>query len=277
MFGDIIVPLDGSDRSALAVGPAGAMARFLDSKVKLVGYAPPGDEDELRTWVGAQAHRLGPVGREVIVDTLDGTVAAKLVDLVEAAPADLVCMSTHGRGRSAAVVGSVADELLAQLSGPVMLLGPSYREHRFRCHGNLVAALDGTRHSEAIVPVVESFAIVFGFDAAFVTVVDPDAGSAFQMAGSSGTELVVESNYVHRIARQAGEAIGREAQFEVLHGTDPARAILDQVDEMDAPLVAMATHGASGLRRLISGSVTADVVRHAPCPVLAVRPAHLAR
>jgi nucleotide-binding universal stress UspA family protein len=37
-------------------------------------------------------------------------------------------------------------------------------------------------------------------------------------------------------------------------------------------MIAMATHGRSGLTRISLGSVASDVVRHAPCPVLVSRP-----
>ncbi len=42
-------------------------------------------------------------------------------------------------------------------------------------------------------------------------------------------------------------------------------------EEKDVDLIVMATHGRSGVQRLVLGSVTEKVVRAAACPVLAVR------
>ncbi|MEE9383152.1 MAG: universal stress protein [Nannocystaceae bacterium] len=52
---------------------------------------------------------------------------------------------------------------------------------------------------------------------------------------------------------------------------DPARAIIDTAEEKSADLIVIPTHGHSGLRRFLLGSVAARVVQHAPCPVLVLR------
>lgn len=59
----------------------------------------------------------------------------------------------------------------------------------------------------------------------------------------------------------------------VLEG-DIAGSIVDVATEEDADLIVMSTHGRSGLDRLLLGSVTERVLRHAPCPVLALRYSH---
>lgn len=51
----------------------------------------------------------------------------------------------------------------------------------------------------------------------------------------------------------------------------PAEGILDYVDAFDVDLLAMGTHGRTGVDRFVTGSVTEQVVRHAPVPVLTVR------
>ena len=48
----------------------------------------------------------------------------------------------------------------------------------------------------------------------------------------------------------------------------PIREILSKIDEMDIDLVSMATHGESGVKRALDESVTAEVIRHANCPLL---------
>ncbi|MEN8107239.1 MAG: universal stress protein [Pseudomonadota bacterium] len=48
----------------------------------------------------------------------------------------------------------------------------------------------------------------------------------------------------------------------------PIREILNKIDEMNIDLVSMATHGESGASRALDESVTAEVIRHANCPLL---------
>lgn len=68
------------------------------------------------------------------------------------------------------------------------------------------------------------------------------------------------------------QAEGINAQHHELFD-EPAQAILDAIDRYDIDLVVMATHGRSGVGRMIYGSVADEVLRHAPVPVLLV-PAH---
>jgi nucleotide-binding universal stress UspA family protein len=62
-----------------------------------------------------------------------------------------------------------------------------------------------------------------------------------------------------------------QVRHEVAVGL-PYRMILDKAEEEGADLIVMSTHGRTGLRHLLIGSVTEKVVRGATCPVLSVRP-----
>ena len=86
---------------------------------------------------------------------------------------------------------------------------------------------------------------------------------------------VVDSSFVSSRALEMRRKIDREVQFEVLHGGHAGRSITDFAREMNASLVFMTTHGRTGLARLRSGSVAAEVIRHAHCPVVMFRPPQL--
>ena len=62
-----------------------------------------------------------------------------------------------------------------------------------------------------------------------------------------------------------------KASYQVLVG-DPAQSIMDFADKKKADLVVMTTHGKSGLKRAIMGSVADSVIRESGKPVLVVRP-----
>jgi universal stress protein A len=52
---------------------------------------------------------------------------------------------------------------------------------------------------------------------------------------------------------------------------EPVEEIITEADDASADLIVIATHGYSGLKRVLLGSTAERVVRHAPCPVLVVR------
>ncbi len=77
-----------------------------------------------------------------------------------------------------------------------------------------------------------------------------------------------------RLRHLQGDAVtGREVELEeaVVRDVAAAPAILDYADDHDIDLIVMGTHGRRGMRRMILGSVSEEVVRYASCPVLTVR------
>jgi nucleotide-binding universal stress UspA family protein len=63
---------------------------------------------------------------------------------------------------------------------------------------------------------------------------------------------------------------GLKGEGVVVHGT-PFRVITETAKERQVDLIIMGTHGRTGLRHLLLGSVAERVVRLAPCPVLVAR------
>jgi nucleotide-binding universal stress UspA family protein len=63
---------------------------------------------------------------------------------------------------------------------------------------------------------------------------------------------------------------GLSVRYEQRQG-EPAAVIIQRALELRADMIAMATHGHGGLRRLVYGSIADDVARNAPCPVMLVR------
>lgn len=105
---------------------------------------------------------------------------------------------------------------------------------------------------------------------AYAVAMMPATISAFPAAGSVGLPLTREE-----VARdfdrflQPVAATGVPLTSEIATGS-PAKSILDAAHQLPASLIVMGTHGASGVERLMLGSVTEKVLRKAPCPVLIV-------
>ena len=83
----------------------------------------------------------------------------------------------------------------------------------------------------------------------------------------------VEANdYLARVRESLGTAVQCIDTATVM-ADHPARAILEWVAEHEVDLVAMSTHGRSGMKRFILGSIADKVLRSSPVPVLLTRPA----
>jgi nucleotide-binding universal stress UspA family protein len=84
-------------------------------------------------------------------------------------------------------------------------------------------------------------------------------------------------DHAHRVAHAKlstlrQQFLGVHAQVEVIVREGPAAEdILRTAERRQVDLIIMSTHGRSGVRRLLLGSVTEKIIRLAPCPVLAVR------
>ena len=92
-----------------------------------------------------------------------------------------------------------------------------------------------------------------------------------ESAGTTHEQEQLEARgYLERIAEPL-RTKSLKVQTRVLSHDQPAVAILDEVKARRADLVALATHGRSGLPRLFLGSVADKVVRGASVPVLAAR------
>ncbi len=75
-----------------------------------------------------------------------------------------------------------------------------------------------------------------------------------------------------KLAAFRQQLLGVHAQVELLvQEGAAAENILHTAEQKAVDLIVMATHGRSGVRRLLLGSVAEKVIRSAPCPVLAVR------
>lgn len=72
---------------------------------------------------------------------------------------------------------------------------------------------------------------------------------------------------LHRLQAPEG---GLAVEYRLEYG-EPGTVILAVAQEINADLIVMATHGRTGLRRLLMGSVAEHIVRRAPCPVLTLR------
>lgn len=260
----LIVPIDGSETSWNAFDVALALAQRIDADVELVEVElDPVDAKIGRDQLMAELERRGPFDVEVTINVqlTAATVAEQLSSVVESTLDALVVMSSHGKGRSAAIVGSVADDVLQRTSGPIVLVGPNVEVDDFT--GPVVVTVDGSSESEAAVPLGVAWAVVLSTTPWIVHVTGhskPESGG--DLAGAV---------YLSRLAAEVRDSPDHDVQFEELHEGHPSTAVCDDATRRGASLIVASSHGRSGLSRLAMGSVSSGFVRHATCPVMVFR------
>lgn len=268
MFQHLIVSIDGSAHSWTAMPIAARMASEVGGKIEVVTVVDRlADVALARDEIGRDLERFPDLPIDPIVTLLAGAdVARAIADHAASINGSMVLMSSHGHGRSAAVLGSTVDDLLRETFGPIIVIGPHAALDSGSLGGTYVVPLDSSHAAESAAGVAVAWCVEFGGRPWIVEMVDPTIALAND---------VVEWGYPARVARDLSVTSGREIEHEVLHGSRPSRAIVDFADQVDASLIFMSTHGRTGMGRLRLGSVAAEVVRHASCPVVLNRPPHL--
>ena len=133
----------------------------------------------------------------------------------------------------------------------------------------ILVPLDGSSLAEAILPQVTELAKALNAELSVLRV-----AFVHVFPGADPTEEEVQvihkaEEYVGGIAAKLADE-GISVKTSVRFGK-PATEILSHITDNKLELVAMSTHGRSGLSRLVMGSVAEEVVRHAGVPVLLLR------
>lgn len=309
MYRSMLLPLDGSHFGEHALQFAATLARRSGARLELVHVHNPqvdsvgwegvtpfryeGIDLAARQWDGEEVRceeeyltaRAQTIARELNSTTtcklLQGPVVSALENEIKTLNPDLVVMATHGRsGFSRAWLGSVADALVRNVHKPILLIRAESEdapEMEVKTD-HILIPLDGSQLAETIV----QHAVQLGEGAAArytLLQVVPPVWSAPEVM--SEPDALTESTLAERIAN-AREYLAAVADLmseasvnvkcDVVVGTASAATILDYARTYGADIIAMATHGRGGLKRLLLGSVADKVVRGARVPVLLYHP-----
>ncbi|MGH9132404.1 MAG: universal stress protein [Ilumatobacteraceae bacterium] len=269
MFNRIIVPTDGSDYSWRAVAVGEALARQCDAELELLEVVTYSADVKRAEELTAKRIADAPLSIPVVATArvMQKSVAFTIADYASNVAGAMVVMSTFGRGRTEAILGSVAVDLLREMFGPVLFVGPKAKTDRADLRGELIVPVDGSELSELALPLAAAWGIGIEARPWVVEVLDPD---------QERVQDSIESSYAARLARGVGGVSHHDVQFEVLHDRHPGKAIGQFAESIGASLIVASTHGRTGFARLAAGSVAMEIVRHAPCPVVLSRPPALA-
>jgi nucleotide-binding universal stress UspA family protein len=291
----ILVPLDGGPIGEAALPYAEALARRTGGTLALVRAAHAAalhtDQsraqadaiDQAETYLRPLAAQLIDRGLSVETGVPYGTAAYWIVEEIALRNADLVVMATHDRsGADRWLRGSVAEAVVSHAPVPVLVVRAEADQHveRFELpHPVLLVPLDGSDLAEAALPAASSLAAALGATMVLVSVV-PSPGQLVYAEGAGVPVGEYESDRLRRDAEYYLAATAGRLGNELVTSTlvrlgDPATEIAQLANELRAAAVVMATHGRTGLSRVLFGSITGRVVHTGQTPVVLVRPANL--
>jgi nucleotide-binding universal stress UspA family protein len=285
MVRKIIAGWDGGDRSPDALRFAAVLARATGAEL-IVAYAyrydPPfhsGAPDvrlELRSRATqrlAPADDHVPYGMRATMRAVESRSAVQgLHDLAENEHADLIVVGATMKGSlELHAVGSVAERLLRSAPCAVAVAPRGYAgETRPGLHV-IGVAYDGSAESIQALDVAADLAARSGAAIKLIGVAEP-ASSALVAPGAlsvpRGDDAIYRDLMYQRL-ESAADSLPPELRAQVVPADgDPAPEIIERAGILS--LLVMGSRGYGPLRRALLGSVSAPVLRAAPCPVLVV-------
>jgi nucleotide-binding universal stress UspA family protein len=225
----------------------------------------------------------GEAGLTVRATVLKGSPPEAIHNHAAERGVDLVVMATHGRGpMSRFWLGSTADGLIRRSTIPILLLRPCEEALGTQPDFNprrVLVPLDGSDESEAILTHALDVAGngETEFDLLRIYPYPKEVASTYLPQTVQVNVDVLESGRTaaaEYVTEKAATLIERgiPATGHIVTDREPAGGILHFAEQSGADLIAMCTHGRSGMSRFVLGSVTDKVVRGAQIPTLVCHP-----
>jgi len=267
MVKKILTALDGSKTSESVIPHLELLLASEDADVTLVQVVSGNAPERLHqatAYLNRVAAGLRAKGAVVETDVRSGAPAFELANLAAGGGFSLLLMCSRGKsGLKRILLGSVAEEVLRRSTVPVMIVHPQSKPAEKSRPRKIVVPLDGSARSASILPHVAALAKAFGARLLFMTIVEPRAKSGYPVE-IVARNLFREQKKLHRL--------GIPTELAIRYG-DPVEEILSFSDVQKADLIALSTHGRSGMERARYGSVTESVLRKCAIPLLILRTA----
>ena len=280
MIERILVPLDGSELAETVLPYVTYLSARTGAGVRLITVALTEPERiEANRYLTSQRNELRAQAVEASVAVAPDGEAETILAEADAWNADLIAMSTHGRsGVLRWVMGSIADKVLHATTRPLLLVRacpPEKRQTEVNID-RIMVPLDGSELSLNVLPYVEDLAKALGaslilFNAVIPLDIHPGTEMTPVRVGSIIDDLMAQARSFLTAVEKEVQERGVKARSIVTIGF-PVDEVVSVAAEVVARLIAVATHGRSGVNRWIMGSVADGIVRRSDLPCLIVRP-----
>ncbi|NBB74228.1 MAG: universal stress protein [Bacteroidetes bacterium] len=284
----ILFPTDGSTCAEYAHAHAAFLAEQFDAELHVLHVVETSGLEDLAAFVEIteedileQLHAPITSGPDEPTDDrvhhaqrTNESAAEGILTYADGQGIDLVVMGTHGRrGMDRLLMGSVAEEVVRRSVCPVLTVCGNKQPAPDRDVNRILVPLGLSDHSDALFAHARAIGATYGAHLDLLHVIESsNFPQAYGLEDQAPDEEAVERRVHEAMTRYADAAqeAGVDATVSVRRG-HPVEVILDILNDEPADLVTIATHGRTGIKRLLIGSVAEKVVRMAPCPVFTVK------
>jgi nucleotide-binding universal stress UspA family protein len=292
MYERIMVPLDGSDAAEMALPYAEEITAKTGAELLLVSVTEPSldEKDHLyESYLERIAGRVlselknwGVAGEPTVdSEVLVGSHASEIIRYADERDVSLIVMASRGRSRKGPWhIGNIASKVLQATNRPVLLVRTPVDEMARKQHRlvkRILVPLDGSDVGEAALPWAVELAQQLEAELILYQVVKHVMVLATEGAAMSSEMYEEEEKFRRAAAKAYLEDIGKSALEKglsishALGSGPPADQIIDYAEANEIDLIAMSTHGRSGISRWVFGSVTDKVLHSGNTAVLTVR------
>lgn len=300
MYTRVLIPVDGSPPSEYAAKIGLALAKKLNAAAVFTTVSEAQHYREHRDESGAlaRAKTLGQTllehweraakQKRVTVTTVlkeQASVAETLLEVCRAENCDVIVMGTHGRtGLPRLLLGSVAERVARLAHVPVLLVrGDDTKSQLFK---RILVATDGSPYSEKALEHADQLAGALGAKLTVLNVaveigqLPSGLGRAWMLTDTKKVQEQIDT-YIEQLKARGQQILDDSRQRcksenvttvlrEGRHRLT-SEVIREVADETKVDLIVMGTHGYTGLRKFLLGSVASEVAHKATQPVLLVR------
>jgi len=276
---EIIVGVDGSEAGQSALREAVRFATALDWRLTIVSVVPPYEGNMHLLTMGRIIHDLKDPFRETLelaesearlagarVQAVleEGRPWKRLVDLASAREAQLTVLGGGHGFMDRLITGNTVRRVVGYGSSDVLVVPAGMK---FDC-SRILNPVDGSNRGFNATDRALDLGRLFGGSVLALHVVEAERNVRAM------PELMDDLNSKSRqcLEEVVARADAMGVELETLSAEGLAPAVITQVaKDQEASLIVMSSHGQTGLRRLLMGSVTSKVVKLSPCPVYITR------
>jgi len=286
MWKKILVPLDGSDLAELALPYAEELANAFKSEVILLHVSEPSEghyQHMHQLYIEEVAQRMKGRIRNIRPVLITGKSAEEIIGYAEKNDVGLLVMTSHGRsGILSWATGSIASRLLQAATMPVLLVRAAKLKRKAQrkvLFNRVLLPLDGSVAGEAAVTYVGELMSRLESEVTLFGVIS--SGQHIRSVGGldyiSYPEEQMEmfkkeaEEYLNGVYRRLKRRKGTvKVTIEVV-AADVGQEIIKFAEEKGVDLIAVSSHGHSGIEKWVFGSITNKVVQASKAPVLVVK------
>jgi nucleotide-binding universal stress UspA family protein len=286
MWKKILVPLDGSDLAELALPYAEELANAFKSEIILLHVSEPSEshyQHMHELYVQEVSDRIKERFKKVRPVVVSGKPADEIISYAEKNKVDLIVITSHGRsGILSWATGSIASKLLHGSEVPVLLVRAAKTKQKAQrpvLLNRILLPLDGSVAGEAAVTYVGELMSRLGSEVTLFGVIS--SGQHIRTVGGldyiNYPEEQLEmfkkeaEEYLDGVYRRLKRRKGTVKVAIKVGAGDVGQEIIKFAGEKGVNLIAISSHGHSGIEKWVFGSIANKVVQGSQAPVLLVK------